>query len=338
MGHKRLLLEFGEHPLKNPIDYAVKVIKTIYATKNKWGEIRRVNVNLAATTVENYRRLKEAGIGTYQLFQETYHRPTYKKMHQGPKADYERQLMAIPKAFEAGIDDLGIGVLFGLYDYRFEVLALVQYAKFMEKTLGVGPHTISVPRFQSAHTVDVKLKYKVSDQDFLKLIAVLRLAMPYTGMIISTRETPEMRRKAFAVGISQTSAASRTEPGGYIKDGKPTTEAQFNLNDHRSLDEVAQDICSLGYLPSFCTGCYRTGRTGDYFMRLAKSGKIHELCQPNALLTFKEYLLDYASAKTKKSGDLAIIKQLSLIKGEPLKKKLKQYLKRIEAGERDLFV
>ncbi|MBU4347212.1 [FeFe] hydrogenase H-cluster radical SAM maturase HydG [Patescibacteria group bacterium] len=337
MGHKRLLLEFGEHPIENPIDYVVDVIKTIYATKKGQGEIRRVNVNIAATTVENYRRLKEAGIGTYQLFQETYHKPTYKKMHHGPKADYERQITALLKAFEAGIDDLGIGVLFGLYDFRFEVLSLVQYAQFMDKILGVGPHTISVPRFQSAHTVNIDLKYQVSDQDFLKLIAILRLAVPYTGMIISTREKPEIRRQAFAVGISQASAASKTQPGGYSQNGKQTAEGQFNLNDHRSLDEVVEDICSLGYLPSFCTSCYRTGRTGDYFMKLAKSGKIHKLCQPNALLTFKEYLLDYASAKTKKIGEQTIMNQLNLIKVEPAKKRLAEYLKRIEQGERDLY-
>ena len=338
MGHKRLLLEFGEHPLKNPINYAVEVIKTIYATKKGRGEIRRVNVNLAATTVENYRRLKQVGIGTYQLFQETFHEPTYKKMHQGPKADYERQLTAITRAFEAGIDDLGIGVLFGLYDYRFEVLALVQYAKFMDKVLGVGPHTISVPRFQSAHTVNLDLKHKVSDQDFLKLIAILRLAVPYTGMIITTRETPEIRRQAFSIGISQTSAASSTEPGGYSVDGKPTAEGQFNLNDHRSLDEVVQDICQLGYLPSFCTGCYRSGRTGDHFMQLAKSGAIQNMCQPNAVLTFKEYLLDYASEAIKKIGEQTIMKQFNLIGQALIKKKLAEYLKRIEQGERDLFV
>lgn len=337
MGHKRLLLEFGEHEIENPIDYVVDVIKTIYATKKGQGEIRRVNVNIAATTVENYRRLKEAGIGTYQIFQETYHEPTYKKMHNGPKADYQRQITAIFRAFEASIDDLGIGVLFGLYDYRFEVLALIQYAQFMDKVLGVGPHTISVPRFQPAHTVNLDLKYQVSDQDFLKLIAVLRLAVPYTGMIISTRETPEIRRQAFAIGISQASAASKTEPGGYSSREKQMVEGQFNLNDHRSLDEVVQDICSLGYLPSFCTGCYRTGRTGDYFMQLAKSGKIHELCQPNALLTFKEYLLDYASAKTKKIGGQTIMNQFSLIKAGPIRKKLAEYLEKVEQGKRDLF-
>lgn len=337
MGHKRLLLEFGEHSVENPIEYVIDVIKTIYATKKGQGEIRRVNVNIAATTVENYKRLKEAGIGTYQLFQETYHKATYKKMHNGPKADYQRQITAIFKAFEAGIDDLGIGVLFGLYDYRFEVLALVEYAQFMDKVLGVGPHTISVPRFQPAHTVDFDLKYQVSDQDFLKLIAVLRLAVPYTGMIISTRETPEIRQQAFDIGISQASAASKAKPGGYSQNKKQTAEGQFNLNDHRSLDEVVQDICKMGYLPSFCTACYRLGRTGDVFMKLAKSGEIHNLCQPNALLTFKEYLLDYASLKTKKVGEQLILKQIELIEKESTKKELKKCLKRLEKQERDLY-
>jgi len=338
MGHKRLLLEFGEHPKENTIDYAIEVIKTIYATKNGRGEIRRVNVNLAATTVENYRRLKEAGIGTYQLFQETYHRPTYKKMHHGPKADYERQLKAVFNAFTAGIDDLGIGALFGLYDYRFEVLSLVRHAKFMDKVLGVGPHTISVPRFQSAHSVNLALKYRVSDRDFLKLIAVLRLAVPYTGMIISTRERPDIRRQAFAIGVSQASAASKTEPGGYKKAGRQAVEAQFNLNDHRSLDEVVRDICRLGYLPSFCTACYRLGRTGDRFMRLAKSGKIQETCQPNALVTFKEYLEDYASAETRRIGEKIISDHATKIENLKIRQKLESDLKKVEQGKRDLYI
>ncbi len=338
MGHKRLLLEFGEHPLENPIDYAVKVIKTIYATKKGRGEIRRINVNIAAAAADDYRRLKEAGIGTYQLFQETYHQDTYRKMHRGPKADYQRQITAHCRAFEAGIDDLGIGVLFGLYDYRFEVLALVQHAQFMARVLGVGPHTISVPRFQSARTVNLKLKYKVSDDDFLKLIAVLRLTVPYTGMIISTREKPAIRRKAFAVGISQASAASRAEPGGYKKGNKKqATESQFTLNDNRSLDEVVKDICQLGYLPSFCTACYRLGRTGDAFMRLAKAGEIHNFCQPNALLTFKEYLLDYASSTTRKIGNRTILNQAALIKNKSIKEETIKRLKKLEQGERDLY-
>ncbi|MDO8513609.1 MAG: [FeFe] hydrogenase H-cluster radical SAM maturase HydG [bacterium] len=338
MGHKRLLLEFGEHPIENPIEYVVDVIRTIYATKKAPGEIRRVNVNIAAATVENYRRLKEAGIGTYQLFQETYHKATYKKMHHGPKADYQRQLLAIPKAYEAGINDLGIGVLFGLYDYRFEVLSLVQYAQFMDKVLGVGPHTISVPRFQSAHTVNLQLKHRVSDRDFLKLIAILRLAVPYTGMIISTRESPEIRRQAFAIGISQASAASRTAPGGYKTDNDQATGSQFNINDHRSLDEVVQDICQLGYLPSFCTACYRLGRTGDVFMKLAKAGTIHQKCQPNALTTFKEYLLDYASPETRQVSEKSIIDHMKLIENPQTRKRLNENLKKLEDGTRDLYI
>jgi 2-iminoacetate synthase len=338
MGHKRLLLEFGEHEIKNPIDYVVEAIKTIYAVKKGQGEIRRVNVNIAATTVENYRRLKAVGIGTYQLFQETYHRPTYEKLHRGPKADYARQITAMFRAFKAGIDDLGIGVLFGLYDYRFEVLALIQYAQLMEQVLGVGPHTISVPRLQPARTVQLDLKYQVSDQDFLKLIAILRLAVPYTGMIISTRERPAIRRQAFAIGISQASAASKTEPGGYSAGEQSSAAEQFNLNDHRSLDEVVQDICRLGYLPSFCTGCYRLGRTGEVFMKLAKTGKINEMCQPNALLTFKEYLLDYASAETRQVGEQGIADHLKAIKNQEIKQALIKNLERLENEERDLYV
>ncbi len=338
MGHKRLLLECGEHPIKNPIDYVIKAIETIYSTKQGQGEIRRVNVNIAATTTEDYRKLKAVGIGTYQLFQETYHKKTYQKLHQkGPKADFNRQITAMFRAFEAGLDDLGIGVLFGLYDYRFEVLALIQYAKFMDQVLGVGPHTISVPRLQPAHTVDLDSKYKVSDLDFLKIIAILRLAVPYTGMIISTRETPQIRRKAFDIGISQASAASKTQPGGYKKTQNAEDKNQFHLNDLRNLDEVVQDICQADYLPSFCTACYRSKRTGDAFMKLAKSGEIHNLCHPNAILTFKEYLLDYASLETKKVGEKAILKQIQFIKNRTIQEKLKKRLEELEKGKRDLY-
>jgi len=370
MGHKRLLLEFGEHPVENPIDYVVEVIKTIYSVKKGFGSIRRVNVNIAATSVEAYKKLKAAGIGTYQLFQETYHQPTYEKLHHGPKADYERQLYAMNRAYQGGIDDLGIGVLFGLYDYKFEVLAIVAHADFLEKTNGVGPHTISVPRFRPAETVTYQPEYPVEDKDFLKLIAILRLAVPYTGMIMSTRETPEIRRKAFQIGISQTSAGSRTSPGGYKIEGKeglrgkeeqipqlrfhPPKQSfcggrvappppfsrgpeQFQLNDHRSLDEVVRDICAIGYFPSFCTACYRVGRTGDYFMSFAKTGNIQNFCQPNAILTFKEYLLDYASKETKRIGEEAILKTKDLITDDKVKEELERRLKRLEAGERDLY-
>ncbi len=337
MGHKRLLLEFGEDPINNPIDYVVDVIKTIYNVKRGNGSIRRVNINIAATTVENYKKIKEAGIGTYQLFQETYHQPTYKKLHCGPKADYERQITALDRAFQAGIDDLGIGVLFGLYDYKFEVLSLLMHAQYLEKKNGVGPHTISVPRFQSAMTVDYKSRYKVSDKAFLKLVAILRMAVPYTGIIMSTRETPEIRRKAFEIGVSQTSAGSKTAPGGYLKKSKTSDLQQFSLHDKRSLDEVVCDICGLGYLPSFCTACYRVGRTGDQFMEYAKSGKIQRFCQPNAIMTLKEYLVDYASKDTKKAGEELINSEL---KKMDVKKRalFKRKLKLIEQGKRDIYI
>jgi 2-iminoacetate synthase len=337
MGHKRLLLEFGEDLKENPIDYVVDVIKTIYATKKERGSIRRVNVNIAATSVENYKKLKEAGIGTYQLFQETYHRPTYEKLHRGPKADYDRQITAMDRAFAGGIDDLGIGALFGLYDWRFEVLSLVAHADYMEKNFGVGPHTISVPRFRTAPTVDFKSKHEVSDQDFLKLIAILRLAVPYTGMIMSTRESPEIRRRAFEIGISQTSAGSRTTPGGYNEKNKQEELAQFNLSDHRTLDQVVHDVCELGYLPSFCTACYRSGRTGDDFMKYAKAGTIQTFCQPNALSTFMEYLIDYASPETREVGEKMIRKEIEKFSSAEVKINLEKKLERIKKGERDLY-
>lgn len=337
MGHKRLLLEFGEDQKEAPIDYVVSVIEKIYSTKVGNGEIRRVNVNIAATIVDDYKKLKEAGIGTYQLFQETYHEPTYRKLHRGPKADYNRQLTAMDRAFEAGIDDLGIGVLFGLFDYRFEVLALLQHAEYMDKVLGVGPHTISVPRFRPAYTVDLDSDNLVSDENFLKIIAILRLAVPYTGIIISTRETPEMRQQAFALGVSQASAASCAEVNGYKHETK-NESAQFDINDHRSLDAVVQDICRLGFLPSFCTACYRVGRTGDVFMEFAKSGKINNICSPNALMTFKEYLIDYASEETKKVGDKLIFEQIKKIPDEKSRQRLVENLKKLEEGKRDIYV
>jgi len=334
MGHKRLLLEAGEDPINNPIDYIVDAIRTIYETKEGNGEIRRVNVNIAATTTENYRKLKRAGIGTYQLFQETFHRETYEKLHKGPKRDYERQITAHARAFAAGIDDLGIGVLFGLYDYKFETLALISYAQWMDMKFGVGPHTISVPRFCPAPTVNLELPYRVDDTDFLKIISVLRLAVPYTGMIISTRESPEIRAKAFEIGITQASAGSSTSPGGYGKE--ESSDAQFELHDHRSVEEVLESVIAQGYLPSFCTACYRSGRTGDRFMELAKSGNIQFLCKPNAILTFKEFLLDYASPKLRAAGEKLIKKEVSEVADE-IREELIRRLRRIELGERDLF-
>lgn len=334
MGHKRLLLEAGEHA-ENPVDYVVDAIKTIYSTRGPRGEsIRRINVNVAATTKENYFRLKEAGIGTYQLFQETYCREAYEKLHRGPKADYERQITALDRAFEAGIDDLGIGALFGLHDWRFEVLALIAHAQYLERKHGVGPHTISVPRFQPAQTVCFNSS-PVSDNEFLRAIAVLRLSVPYTGMILSTREAPALRHKAFEIGISQASAASVTEPGGYGKAGASAT--QFEVSDHRPLDEVVLALCRQGVLPSFCTACYRSGRTGCDFMELAKTGAIQDLCTPNAALTFKEYLLDHASPETRKEGETLLEKQAGNVGCAATKQELARRLKRLEKGERDLF-
>lgn len=334
MGHKRLLLEFGEHPIMNPIDYVVDVIRTVYNTKSGRGEIRRVNVNIAATTVENYRKLKECGIGTYQLFQETYHKETYKKMHCGPKADYERQLFAHDRAMEAGIDDIGLGVLFGLFNYKFDTLALVSHSQYLDRKFGVGPHTISVPRFQPASTVNINLPYKVSEEQLLKIISILRMAVPYTGMIITTRERPEIRAKAFEIGISQTSAASRTNPGGY---GKEEALQQFSLQDHRNVNKVLQSVLKQELIPSFCTACYRLGRTGETIMKLLKSGKIHNLCRPNAILTFKEYLEDYASPEVKDLGLKIIDKYLKQIPDGNMRKETQLRLKRIENGERDLY-
>jgi 2-iminoacetate synthase len=341
MGHKRLLLEFGEHPIKNPIDYVVDVIRTIYRTKSGKGEIRRVNVNIAATTVANYRKLKKAGLGTYQLFQETYHRPTYEKLHCGPKADYDWHLTAHDRAIKAGVDDIGLGVLFGLYDWRFEVLALISHAQYLEKTYGVGPHTLSVPRFQSAATVGYQSEYPVSDHDFLKIIAILRLAVPYTGMIVSTRESPQIRARAFEVGISQTSAGSRVNPGGYGKGAKRKAKseklAQFHIQDERNLEEVLESVLSQDLLPSFCTACYRSNRTGKTFMDLAKPGNIHNFCRPNAILTFQEYLEDYASAAVKKKGQKIIERYLDEISDKKIHLQTVEKLEKIQQGQRDLY-
>lgn len=345
MGHKRLLLEAGEHP-DNTIEYVRDAIKAIYATKGTRGEsIRRVNVNIAATTKENYAILKEAGIGTYQLFQETYHKPTFEKLHCGPKADYCRQINAAEIAFSAGIDDYGLGALFGLYDWKYEVLSLIAHAQKLEEGLGVGPHTISVPRYKPAAGATLE-PFVMSDEDFLRAIAILRLAVPYTGMILSTRETASLRHKAFELGISQASAASIVEPGGYGK-SKATTQQQapaneakqFKISDERSLEEVVQALCRQGLLPSFCTACYRRERTGEDFMELAKNGKINEFCLPNALLTFKEYLEDHASPQTRAEGEKTIRNQLAQLQNTPENTRIETIarLKRIEQGERDLY-
>ncbi len=334
-GHKRILLEAGEDPNAG-IGYLENVIRTIYATKYKNGEIRRLNVNAPAMSVADFRRLKKAKIGTYQLFQESYHRETYEKMHlSGPKSDYLYHLFAMHRAQEAGIDDVGIGVLFGLYDYKFEVLALLFHALELEKQFGVGPHTISVPRIEPAGNTPLTLKppHPVSDHDFKKIIAVLRLAVPYTGLILSTRETAKMRDEMVGLGISQISAGSSTVPGGYKK-GK--NGGQFSISDNRTLSEVIHDISKLGYSPSFCTACYRLGRVGQDFMDMAKPGLIKNYCLPNSLLTFKEYLLDYGDAKAKKLGSAVIAKHLKDITNKKIRENTVKKLKEIEGGKRDL--
>jgi len=335
MGHKRVLVEFGEDPDNSSIEYICDAIRAIYSVSIPKGKIRRVNVNIAATSVENYKRLKKENIGTYQLFQETYHRETYEALHKGPKGDYDRQLTAHNRAREAGLDDLGIGVLFGLYDWRFEELALLSHAKYMEENLGVGPHTISVPRFREAPGVFYKPAFPVSDDDFLKLIAILRLAVPYTGMILSTREPPDLRRRAFHLGISQASAASVCVPGGYSQ--KRDAVGQFNIADDRPVDQVIRSVVEDGLIPSFCTACYRIGRTGEAFMDLAKPGDIHNFCRSNAILTFAEYLEDFADPDTMLKGGRLIEKYLAGINDERLRKKTQERLLQIKKGKRDLY-
>jgi len=343
MGHKRLALECGEDPKNCPIDYVTDALDTIYSVKEKNGSIRRVNVNIAATTVENYRRLKEAKIGTYILFQETYHRTTYAKMHpSGPKRDYDWHTCAFDRAMEGGIDDVGSGVLFGLYDYKYEVLALLLHALHLEEVFGVGPHTISVPRMRPAHGVTLEdFPHLVSDEDFKKIIAIFRLAVPYTGIILSTREGAQFRDELISVGISQLSAGSCTGVGGYCREKNGTNKdeqaPQFAVDDHRSLDEIVRSVCKSGYIPSFCTACYRSGRTGDRFMALAKSGQIQNVCQPNAILTFKEFLLDYATPETREIGEDTISKHLKLVGKRSVKNKAAQRLEQISLGTRDFY-
>jgi 2-iminoacetate synthase len=339
MGHKRLALEAGEDPENCPIEYVLDAIKTIYRVKEKTGSIRRVNVNIAATSVDDYRKLKQAGIGTYVLFQETYHRKTYRKMHlSGPKSDYDWHTLAMDRAMEAGIDDVGFGVLYGLYDYKFEVLATLFHALHLEERFGVGPHTVSVPRIRPADGVDIaSIPSPVTDEQFKKLVAVLRLAIPYTGMILSTRETAEFRDEVISLGISQLSAGSCTGVGGYHEPMKEPDQGQFQVEDRRSTDEMMRSVCKAGYLPSFCTACYRQGRTGDRFMALAKTGQIQNVCQPNAIMTFKEFLIDYATEETKAEGEKAIAKYLKEIPDAKVRKKTEDRLKRIEQGERDLY-
>lgn len=341
-GHKRILLVSGEaFPGKNGFQYILEAIKTVYDVKSGKGNIRRLNVNIAPLEAEQFKALKASGIGTYQLFQETYHRPTYLEVHiSGKKRDYDWRIEAIDRAFEAGIDDVGIGVLFGLYDYRYEVLAMMQHIRHLEKKYGVGPHTISVPRMEPAEgsPMSVDPPYQVSDQEFKKIIALLRLAVPYTGIILSTRENPEMRRDSFALGVSQISAGSRTNPGGYCEDLDGHNCAQFSLGDHRSLDEVMLDVTKMGYIPSFCTACYRLGRTGQDFMDLAKPGLIKYHCSPNAMSTFMEYLIDYASPKTREAGIKLIEEKLAVSTDEKWKSIAQGLIERVKEGQRDCFV
>ncbi len=341
MGHKRIALESGEHPVHCPIDYVVEAMQTIYSVHEKNGSIRRINVNIAATTGEDYRKLKQAGIGTYVLFQETYHHETYRQLHpSGPKSGYLWHLTAMDRAMPAAIDDVGLGVLFGLYDYRFEVLGLIMHALHLEETFGVGCHTISVPRLRPADGVVLQdFPHLVSDEDFQAVIAVLRLAVPYTGMLMSTRERPGYRDELFELGISQISAGSCTGVGGYRREAAEDREntAQFVVNDTRSPQELIRSLCRSGFLPSYCTACYRSGRTGDRFMSLAKTGQIGNTCQPNAILTFKEYLLDYADPETRELGEQAIREHLDQIGSDFVRNATIARLKLLEDGRRDLY-
>ena len=335
MGHKRLALEAGEDPVNNPLEYILESIQTIYSIHHKNGAIRRVNVNIAATTVENYRRLKEAGIGTYILFQETYHKESYEKLHPtGPKSNYAYHTEAHDRAMEAGIDDVGLGVLFGLELYRYEFAGLLMHAEHLEAVYGVGPHTISVPRICPAEDIDPEeFDNGISEDTFAKLVACIRVAVPYTGMIVSTRESPAVRERLLELGVSQLSGGSRTSVGGYTQPEEET--AQFDLSDRRTLDEVVCWLMERGKIPSFCTACYREGRTGDRFMALCKSGQINNCCLPNALMTLKEYLLDYASEETRTVGEALIAAQLSNIPREKTRSILLERLSQIEAGNRD---
>lgn len=338
MGHKRLALETGEDPVNNPIEYVLESIKTIYSIKHRNGAIRRVNVNIAATTVDNYRKLKEAGIGTYILFQETYNKKSYEELHPtGPKSDYAYHTEAMDRAMEAGIDDVGIGVLFGLNMYRYDFVGLLMHAEHLEAAMGVGPHTISVPRIRPADDIDpANFSNAISDDIFAKIVTVLRIAVPYTGMIVSTRESKNTRERVLRLGVSQISGGSSTSVGGYVEpEAEDDNSAQFDVNDRRTLDEIVNWLLTLGYIPSFCTACYREGRTGDRFMSLAKSGQIVNCCQPNALMTLKEYLEDYAAADTKAKGEAVIANEIPRITNEKVRKIAIEHLSELTAGKRD---
>lgn len=343
MGHKRLALEAGEDPVNNPIEYILESIKTIYSIKHKNGAIRRVNVNIAATTVENYRKLHEAGIGTYILFQETYHKESYEQLHPtGPKHNYAYHTEAMDRAMEGGIDDVGIGVLFGLDKYRYDFVGMLMHAEHLEAVFGVGPHTISVPRIRPANDIDVAdFNNSISDDIFAKIVAVLRIAVPYTGMIVSTRESQASRERVLELGVSQISGGSKTSVGGYAdaeneveKNDENVTE-QFDVEDTRTLDEIVNWLLGRGFVPSFCTACYREGRTGDRFMQLVKSGQIANCCQPNAIMTLKEYLEDYASPDTKAKGEAVIASELETIPNPKVKERAERFLVEMLEGKRD---
>jgi len=338
MGHKRLAIEAGEDPINNPIEYILESIRTIYSIKHKNGDIRRVNINIAATTVENYRKLKDAGIGTYILFQETYHKESYEKLHPtGPKHNYDYHTEAMDRAMEGGIDDVGLGVLFGLERYRYEFAALLMHAEHLEAVHGVGPHTISVPRIKRADDIDPDVfDNGINDEIFAKLCALIRISVPYTGMIVSTRESQSVREKVLRLGISQVSGGSKTSVGGYsVPEPEDEKSEQFDVSDKRTLDEIVKWLMELGYIPSFCTACYREGRTGDRFMTLLKNGQIQNCCHPNALMTLKEFLEDYAGDDTRKIGEALIEKELYKITNEKVRQTAIEHIYDIAGGKRD---
>lgn len=340
MGHKRLALEAGEDPVNCPIEYILDTLDAIYTTKNENGAIRRVNVNIAATTVENYRKLKEKGIGTYILFQETYHKPTYEKMHpESLKGNYEYHLTAFDRAMEGGVDDVGGGVLFGLYDAKFEVLALMLHNEHLEKKFGVGFHTISVPRLKKAEGMDLNMfPHIIDDEIFKKVVAIIRIAVPFTGIILSTRESANMRKEALRYGVSQISAGSCTGVGGYREGEMGKKVNQFQLEDNRNPLEILKELLKDGYIPSYCTACYRKGRTGDRFMQLAKSGQIHNVCTPNALMTLMEFILDYGDRELYEIAEKTILEEIEKIERQDIKDITIKNIERLKKGERDLYL
>jgi len=339
LGHKRIALEAGEDPVNAPLDYILDCIKSIYSIKFDNGSIRRINVNIAATTVENYKRLKDAEIGTYILFQETYHKPTYERLHvSGPKHNYNYHTTAMHRAREAGIDDIGMGVLYGLYDYKYETLAMLMHAMDLEETTGVGPHTLSVPRIRPAENVSLEnYPYLVDDEDFKKIVAILRLAVPYAGLILSTREEPGLRDEIIALGVSQVSTGSCTGVGGYSEAySDPEEKPQFEVGDHRSPVEMIESLMEAGYIPSYCTACYREGRTGERFMDIVKSGELYKICEANALITLKEFIDDYGTDRTREIGDKLIKKSINEIANESFRKSVEEKINKISNGTRDL--